>query len=241
LRGIDGSVVFVEVKHHGRWRAGVVNAASVFPVSHPRGKRPIPSVPPRGPVDSPELRTFCESLVTTGVLRRGVPVRPPLWARAGWCTDNVDRAIADWGGRSEPGWRIIETLPTVLLEAEFHMLWISPDEEAIDVTPALVRGVPFPFLPDPRLRYEGRQIDNRRLALRDDPMIDQLITMSERRFAQMNAGGLAEFHGELPLTPEMLADERELIGVEIELRRRYHPVPPPPPRRKRREGNGRRR
>jgi hypothetical protein len=89
---------------------------------------------PRSPADTPQVRAFCRSLLPGGELMR-VPVNPPGWAEPEYCTDNVRMMIERHGGRAQSGWRIMESLPHVLLEAEFHVIWISPDGEALDVTP----------------------------------------------------------------------------------------------------------
>ena len=192
----------------------------------------IPFVRPRSPADSPRVRAFCHSIVPGGEVAR-VLVDPPGWAEPEHCTDNVSEMIERHGGRAQNGWRIVESLPRVLLEAEFHVIWISADGDPLDVTPSLVPG-PTLFLSDPALRYEGRQIDNRRTALRPDPLVDDFIAAAESFYEITNRGALADVHGAIEVTPEMaeIMDRRDLL--EITLRRKYHSPPPPPPRRRRR-------
>jgi hypothetical protein len=162
-----------------------------------------------------------------------VPVESPPWAEPENCTDNVGVAVERHGGRAMNGWRIMESLPRVLLEAEFHVIWIAPDDRALDVTPSPVPGATV-FLPDPTVRYEGRQIDNHRLALRSDPLIDQFIAAAEAYFEVTIRGALAYVHGHIKVSQEMarIIDRRD--HLEISLRHKYHSPPPPPPRRRRR-------
>ena len=50
------------------------------------------------------------------------------------CVDNVRRRIAASGGEEVLGWKIWEWYG-VMIEAEFHMVWRSPDGQLHDVTP----------------------------------------------------------------------------------------------------------
>jgi hypothetical protein len=184
---------------------------------------------PRSPADTPQVRAFCRSLLPGGELMR-VPVNPPGWAEPEYCTDNVRMMIERHGGRAQSGWRIMESLPHVLLEAEFHVIWISPDGEALDVTPAPLAGATL-FLPDPALRYEGRQIDNRRKALRPDPLIVDFIAAAEAFHEITNRGALADVHGEIEVTPEMADIMDRRARLEAKLRRKYHSAAPPRRRR----------
>jgi hypothetical protein len=189
-------------------------------------------LPPRSPADTPQVRALCHSLVPGGELIR-VPVKAPAWAEREYCTDNVHAIVERYGGRAQDGWRILESLPRVLLEAELHVIWISAGGDALDVTPSPVAGATL-FLPDPALRYEGRQIDNRRKAVRHDPLIDDFIAAAEAFYEVTNRGALADVHGAIMVTREMaeIMDWRD--HLEAGLRRKYHSAPPPPPRRRRR-------
>ncbi|MGH2946531.1 MAG: hypothetical protein ACRDPC_09795 [Solirubrobacteraceae bacterium] len=51
-----------------------------------------------------------------------VAVSAPGWAEPLLCTDNVSAMIERRAGRALNGWRIIETLPDVLLEAAFDVI-----------------------------------------------------------------------------------------------------------------------
>lgn len=161
-----------------------------------------------------------------------MPVEPPPWAEPENCTDNVSAVVERDGGRAIDGWRIMESLPRVLLEAEFHVIWIAPDDRALDVTPSPVPGATL-FLPDPAVRYQGRQIDNHRIALRSDPLIDQFITAAEAYYEVTNRGALADVHSDIAVTPAMARIIERRESLAIALRHKYHRPPPPPPRRRR--------
>lgn len=149
-------------------------------------------------------------------------VEYPPWAKHRDCTTNVDRAIADHGGSVEYGWQLWE-MPGLMLEAEFHAVWVDPQSSRRDITP---KDLPFEqsvFLPDPKLVYEGRQIDNVRVALRDDPLIHEFIAAAEAYFEATNRGRLAEVHGD-DISPLLAPAEKKEIAdlmqrrMQLELR-----------------------
>lgn len=128
----------------------------------------------------------------------------------------MDRLIAEHGGGVEYGWQLWETLPTVLLEAEFHAIWVDANGNRRDVTPKTTPGIDESvFLHDPALVYEGRQINNVRVPLRDEPMITAFINVADKLFEATNRGLLADYHGPLRMTPELqklTARQASLMG-----------------------------
>jgi hypothetical protein len=171
---------------------------------------------PRPVADAPEVRALCERLVPgTAPFLIEVDDPPPPGAEPNDCTANIERVIEAHGGGIEYGWQLWETLPGVMIEAEFHAVWIDAAGTRRDVTPKAFGITRIVFLPDPNLVYEGRQIDNVRVALRDDPLIHQLIEAAEQYYEATNRGELADFHGDLVLTPEM----RGLLLRRLELER----------------------
>lgn len=84
------------------------------------------------------------------------------------------------------------------------------------------------------MRYEGRQIDNHRVALRSDPLIGHLIAVAAAYYEVANRGALAYVQGDIEVTPEMARIIERRDSLELTLRHKYHSPPPPPPRRRRR-------
>ena len=178
----------------------------------------IPLPIPRPAGDSPAVRELCSRLVPA-TIPEYVPLSAPPWARPGECTENVERVVREHGGECELGWQLWETLPGVLLEAEFHAVWRGDRGQRLDITPKLE--LPhlerIAFLPDPVLIYKGRQIDNVRVALRDDPLIHKFIAAAERHFQLMNAGDLGSYTGPVRLSPRMRDAMRRqaMLGQQI--------------------------
>ncbi len=130
------------------------------------------------------------------------------------CYWNVEKMIKERGGTIQYGWQIWEALAGVMIEAEFHSVWVNPAGNYHDITPKSLPGFDrILFLPDPNRRYEGRQIDNVRVALRENPAIQAFIESAEKYFEVTNRGELADYHGELVLTQEM--KELRLLQAEL--------------------------
>lgn len=78
------------------------------------------------------------------------------------------------------------------------------------------------FVPDRALVYDGRQIPNVRRALVDDPLVDELIETMDAWFEMTNRGELADFHGELTLTPEMQENKSREEEVAMAILTKYY-------------------
>jgi hypothetical protein len=121
---------------------------------------------------TPKIRELCQS-INPKAEPYYVDVSPDLAAAAADnCFPNVAAKVARDGGEMVSGW-IITEWPRVMVEAQFHANWKSPDGKIIDITPK-----PFPrilFLPDESRRFEDKRIDNIRLALSDDNDARQFV------------------------------------------------------------------
>lgn len=151
-----------------------------------------------------------------------IAITPVPTAKMNECVANVADAVTAWGGTPTNGWALWEPLPDVILEAEFHVLWTDADGELRDVTP---QAMPFlkhvHFLPDPTLRYEGRQIPNYRVALVDDSLVYQLIDAQDALFEAVNRGELAT-RTEVPLTAEIRAIQQRIDQLsDLVIRKHY--------------------
>jgi hypothetical protein len=180
---------------------------------------------PRRLTDPARLAELIGQAVPGGV-PGALPVEAPDWAEPRECVVNVERMVTENGGEVVHGWNLMEMLPDVLMEAEFHSVWCDPDGVLHDVTPtefALLE--PWrTFVADASLQYEGRQIDNIRVALRDDRLIQSHIRIQEKKFAALNEGELADYHGLIAATPkleDLFKREQRFMAKMIE---RYYDV-----------------
>ncbi len=177
---------------------------------------------PRPVSDGPAVRALCTDLVP-GAVSEILPNEAPSWAEPNECTSNVARQVQLKGGQVDYGWRLWETLPGLMIEAEFHAVWMDDRGVRHDVSPTALPSIrEIVFLPDPRLSYNGQQIDNVRVALRDDDLLHDFIAACEALFEVMYRGELARLHGEIPATPEMLGVQARCIDLEAALVARYY-------------------
>lgn len=155
------------------------------------------------------MRELCERLVPDTIPKL-VEIKPPSWAVPDECTENVAKVIAEHGGEVAYGWKLIEPLPGLMIEAEFHTILINSRGDFLDVTPSVFPAPHTVFLPDPGLSYEGQQINSVRVALVDDPLIAELVEAFDADFEAMNRGDLAQQHGAIVATPEIKASKARL-------------------------------
>lgn len=77
------------------------------------------------------------------------------------------------------------------------------------------------FVADPTRQYEGRQVDNVRKPLKNDPLVKQFIYQAQRHFQLMNSGDLAHQHGAISVPAHLFKDiertrrEMERLGKRI--------------------------
>jgi hypothetical protein len=101
------------------------------------------------------------------------------------CFFNVRDKIEKHGGAIQFGWAIWEWI-SILIEAEFHAVWISPEGELVDVSEKPNNIERILFLPDTQLEYdysiEGFRVNNIRKPIVDHSIIHELIDLMEQRF-----------------------------------------------------------
>lgn len=152
-------------------------------------------------VTSP-IKKLCNR-VALGQVPRYVEVRVEPDAEGNDCFVNIEKKIARSGGHVQYGWAIWY-VPGVLMEGEFHSVWVSPADEWLDISPRPIDFKRIMFLPDPNRHYNGKQIDNVRIALKKDPLVREFIRLAEERFKIMNEGELANQHGRVEVPPEKI-------------------------------------
>ncbi|MCC5091261.1 SEC-C domain-containing protein [Xanthomonas campestris] len=169
------------------------------------------------------VRRLADSVVR-GAQPVYLSVHPEADAIVHECFPNVQAKIARDGGQMLCGWQLWEW-PHVLVEAEFHAVWISPAGEMIDITPKPEGEARILFVPDPRRRYKGLAIDNVRMPLRDDLLIKHFIQMSEAIVRVMNRGERASQYGHVSVPVDEiqpLLQARDFLGQSLGAGLREH-------------------
>ncbi|WP_238978994.1 SEC-C domain-containing protein [Novilysobacter arseniciresistens] len=151
-------------------------------------------------------------------------VQPEAGAVVNECFPNVEAKIASAGGRMQCGWQIWEW-PQVMVEAEFHAVWVSPEGQFVEITPKPHGEATILFVPDARRSYTGIAVDNVRMPVRDDLLICHFIKASEAIVQVMNRGECASQYGHVSvpaheIEPLMMA--QSFLGQSISSGLRDH-------------------
>lgn len=178
---------------------------------------PIPRVPkPDSPAVAKILKTIGTDTAPVSLKIEAVADGDPTD-----CFANVSRVIEQRGGSAAYGWKIWETLPGVMIEGEFHAVWVDGQGTIHEVSPSapiLGQGISgVLFLPDPKMTDDGSQVDNVRVALVSDPLIDRFIANAESRYQYMNSGGLEGQFGLVVMDPALavIQDLHEELSNDI--------------------------
>ena len=117
---------------------------------------------------------------------RYVPCKPQRGAPINECFPLVEEKVDTEGGKIILGWQIWKG--KLLIEAEFHAIWESPNGEWIDITPKSLSFSEVLFVPDPAAVYEGKQVANIRINITNNSLVDDFISFHEATFRIENKG-----------------------------------------------------
>jgi hypothetical protein len=154
-----------------------------------------------------EVLSFYHS-VCPGMLPRYVAVQPLEGAEIGECFPLVDKLVAERNGSACYGWRIWEW-PRVMIEAEFHAVWMDPEGALRDHSPTVPPENRILFLQDFSRRYVGLQVNNIRRNLSASPLVDEFFECCDALFE--NRGARALMHGTVMLDGQ---DAREFASLQ---------------------------
>ncbi len=149
-----------------------------------------------------------------------VPVRPKFGKELNDCTNIVKEHVLMHGGVQHLGWAIWEW-PTVMIEAEFHTIWEAPDGFLVDLTPKPCGIDTILFLPDNKIEYRGRQINNIRKPLTMDKDVKRLIALHNQFFVELNKGDLADYHGSVVMTERIRKLQQEMQQFHMRIARKH--------------------
>lgn len=169
----------------------------------------IPSTPLE--IDN-DVKALVEKL-DTGTSPVFLDVTPESYAQINECVAAVQQKISEEGGEEKLGWQIWAIPGVMIIEAEFHSVWVSPTGEMKDITPKQQGEQKVLFLPDPNLKYEGIQINNVRLNVSPkNHLIDDLILIFDTEFRLSNEGDLAH-QSSVKLNTALLSNMENLQGL----------------------------
>jgi hypothetical protein len=145
----------------------------------------------------PTLTSLCKHLIPH-IAPFYVDVAPLRDAPANECFPLVEAHVGKHGGTRVLGWALWE-MPGLFVEAEFHAVWRSPSGDYLDLAPKARPSARVLFLPSVDAVYEGRQVNNVRRAVSDDPEVERYFQGFDELFEFMNRGERADLHGEVQL------------------------------------------
>ncbi|MDT8903599.1 hypothetical protein [Anaeroselena agilis] len=126
---------------------------------------------------TPDILKLCAKL-SPSTSPQYIKVRVFSHCQPNECFNNVKRHIIRHGGCIQHGWAIW-LWPKVMLDAEFHAVWLDNMGNYLDISPHFPVTNKILFLPDNNRVFEGRRIDNVRRALKNDPIVLELIKICE--------------------------------------------------------------
>ena len=92
--------------------------------------------------------------------------------------------VQEQGGQHINGWAIWQWA-SILVEAEAHSVWRSPEGELVDITPHDNGERAILFLHDADMAYSGQSIGNVRLAITGSPLAAELVNLGNKIDAVM--------------------------------------------------------
>lgn len=161
-----------------------------------------------------KLSTFFNS-ISPGQIPLYVMHKPLTGKPFKECFSIVPEHIFRHGGKQVFGWAIHE-IPKMWLEAEFHVIWQSPNEDWIDITPRLYVPDSIYFLPDPKRQYEGIQVEPIFLPLSDNDLVKRYIALAHDYFVETNKGYLA-YKAYYIRTQRIINLENEMHKINIKI------------------------
>ena len=106
-----------------------------------------------------------------------IPVVIEPYAKIRNCFQNVDEKIKRDGGNVHYGWAIFKS--DILCEAERHAVWENADGDLVDITPRELEFKQIMFVSENDFVYKGQLVDNIRINITDNPIVEDFITVCE--------------------------------------------------------------
>jgi hypothetical protein len=107
-----------------------------------------------------------------------IPVQLEIFSKERQCYSNVKEKIKRDGGKIHYGWSVHFT-EDIIVEAERHAVWENDDEDLICITPHPDNFKEVIFLSDNKPVDPKLQIDNIRMNITNDPLVDDWIYLAD--------------------------------------------------------------
>ncbi len=127
---------------------------------------------------TPQIAQFCQSIAPS--LPQYIPVCPAPISKINDCFNNIPRYIKKNGGSMTTGWAIWQRA-NILLHAEAHAIWKSPEGTLLDITPHEYNDQKILFLEDTNVCYSGTPIPSIYKPLTESPQVKEFIELLNYR------------------------------------------------------------
>lgn len=124
---------------------------------------------------TPEILEFCKQISKSNPVYLDVQTSADSVKKE--CFGNVQNFISQNGGSIQHGWLIWEW-QNVIIEAEFHAVWVSPEGKLTEISPAVEKKILF--LPDNSKTYKGITLNNIRHALQEDKTVKEFVKVCDQ-------------------------------------------------------------
>lgn len=102
------------------------------------------------------------------------------------CYSNVEKKVLEDGGSIHYGWNIHEN--GSIYEAEHHAVWENEQGDLIDITPNQLNKAEILFVSDNKFVDNGQSLDNVRINITRNVIVDDFILIAEFIFKLYNFG-----------------------------------------------------
>jgi hypothetical protein len=106
-----------------------------------------------------------------------IPVKIEPYAKEDNCYMSVEEKVKRDGGKVHYGWGIFQS--DIICEAIRHAVWESPDGDLVDITPKNFEVESIMFVSDNDFVYDGQLVDNVRVNITNNPIVDDFIQICE--------------------------------------------------------------
>jgi hypothetical protein len=145
-----------------------------------------------------------------------IPVRIEKDSKLLNCYVNVAKKVKRDGGRQQYGWAIVEN--EFMCEAEHHCVWENKLGDLVDITPKDGPITSILFIPDDRHVYKDGIIDNVRMNITGNIVVDHLIAIAEMSsYISENGTRLADDRVRLSYREADLNIKYDQLGRQVTL------------------------
>ena len=137
------------------------------------------------------------------------------------CFENINRIVQKKGGEIIHGWLLHNV--DYMIEAEFHAIWKDPKGNLIDLTPDQSAFITERlFVIDENRQFDGDRVDNFRLNLTKNPLVDDIIELERAKFWFLEKGDRKEIIGRILLNEQDQSIWDELVNLSESVESLYY-------------------